>query len=196
MKCCGGRARIFAGVAKARLGNRGWPRAALAVAVAALSVLPAVALPFAVAVGAATVTASLSACGSGTPAIKPSTLSPSPSAATASGSPTATSVPTPSVAPSTLSPSGAASASGVATPGAGVATPTDQQIRAGIMRRLAAAPDLAGLTFRVVVYKGVVTLVGTVNTASQRHTAEHIAVTERGVVKVISYVQVSPASGY
>ena len=64
------------------------------------------------------------------------------------------------------------------------------------MRRLAAAPDLAGLTFRVVVYKGVVTLVGTVNTASQRHTAEHIAVTEPGVVKVISYVQVSPASGY
>lgn len=74
--------------------------------------------------------------------------------------------------------------------------PADKEIRADIIKRLEAAPDLAGLTFGVAVYKGVVTLAGTVETKGQKRTAERIAVTEPGIVKVVSYVRVAQASGY
>jgi len=161
--------------------RRAHPHLALALLLATAFLMPAV---------------SVSACGSSTPAVRSSTLLPSPSPSLPGGTGAGAQSPTPVGTPSTISPTAATSPGPSSSSTTGAARPTDKEIRADIIKRLVAAPDLVGLTFGVAVHDRVVTLAGTVETKGQKRTAEHIAVTEPGIVKVVSYVRVAQASGY
>ncbi|MCU0314685.1 MAG: BON domain-containing protein [Solirubrobacteraceae bacterium] len=134
----------------------------------------------------------LVACGDGSaPAPATRTLTPgdSPSpgkhGATASPSvqPTASATPT-----ATTSPSPTASS----TP----ARITDKSIKANILARIAQEPGLRGFEIQVVVSSGVVYLRGRVRTTAQRTLVEQIALSEPGVKKVVSAVDVDDAAGY
>ena len=124
----------------------------------------------------------LAACGNGDkPAIEPGTTYPS-TAASPGTSPGAAS---PSPSPATL------------TPGSSPTAPdgdqvTDASIKAAILRRIAESPALTGLRIRVAVKDKTVRLGGKVKTNEQKSAVEQIAVTEPGVVKVVSYLIVEP----
>jgi hypothetical protein len=139
-----------------------------------------------------------SACGDGgQPAAVASTLT--PSAATSSvpaGTPSAGATTTGPAHPTT-SP-GVTGTSTPATPSA-TATPakiTDASIRFDVIKRLGASPTLVGLEIQVRVRHRVVYLFGTVTSRHEKAVAEHIALTEPGVVKVVSLIQVVPGGGY
>lgn len=137
--------------------------------------------------------ATLSACGDGSnPAPPTRTLTPE---ATADGGKRGASV-TPTVLPS-ASPT-ATPTTGTMTPAA-TATPakiTDKSIKGNILARIAREPGLRGFTIMVTVTDGVVYLRGRVRTKQQRSLAEQIALTEPGVKKVVSAIDVSGAAGY
>jgi hypothetical protein len=140
--------------------------------------------------------ATLSACGDGgRPAAVASTLAPSavgsslpagtPSpAATASGSahPATSASTAATIAPSTS-----------ATPT--TARVTDASIRADLTERLGASPTLVGLEIQVRVVHRVVYLFGTVKSQREKAAAERIAVTEPGIVKVVSLLSIVPGGG-
>ena len=132
----------------------------------------------------------LAACGeeAATPAPKLETLTPSAQASagkrhdnTAPASPNAT--------PS-------ASASAKSTPSASPAQPSDGTIKRNILAGLASEPGLRGFSFKVYVDDGTVIIRGRVRTKQQKQLAEQICLTERGVKKVVSAIDVSAASGY
>ena len=141
------------------------------------------------------------ACGDGSqPAVVASSLTPAvtgtptPGATTNGPSGTVTS---PSAASPSAAPSAGATATTSPTPSGG-ATPaqvTDASIRADIVKRLGESPSLVGLDVGVRVKHRVVYLFGTVKSKAEKVTAEHIAVTEPGIVKVVSLIQIVPGGG-
>ena len=140
----------------------------------------------------------LSACGAGDkPAMHPTTLLPSPSASKAGTSGSGSTSPSPgaSTTPSPSS-SGSGKSSGNGSSGTSTKKVTDTSIRGDILVRLSQDPSLRGIQFEVVVHKGVVDLSGRVKTKKQKHSAEQIAVSEPGVKKVLSYIEVTGGGGY
>jgi hypothetical protein len=148
----------------------------------------------------AVLTAAGSACGDGgRPAAVASTLAPSTAAsASAVASPSATTNGTarPTKSPGTA-PTSASSAAPTSTPPAGAAPAkvTDASIRADVLRRLGASPTLVGLSVGVRVVHRIVYLFGTVESNDQKTAAEHIAVTEPGIKKVVSMLKIVPGGG-
>jgi len=141
----------------------------------------------------------LSACGAGDkPAVHATTLFPSPSAsqgrpdksADATASPGASASPSPSSTGATGS-GGESGSSGTPT-----VKITDKSIRGNILVRLSQEPTLRGLQFKVTVNDGSVVLTGRVKSKEQKHSAEQIAVSEPGVKKVLSYIEVTGGGGY
>jgi hypothetical protein len=136
----------------------------------------------------------LSACGAGDkPAVSPSTILPSPSASSAGGSGHASPSPATSVSPS---PSSSSSHHGSGSSGASTKKISDARMRGDILVRLSQDPSLRGIQFEVVVNHGVVSLMGRVKTGKQKHSAEQIAVSEPGVKRVLSYLEVTGGGGY
>ncbi len=140
-----------------------------------------------------------SACGGGRPAAVVSTLTPSAAASTAPAG-------TPSPGTSgggTAQPLGGATVrpASTATPssaGSGSVSPaviTDTSIRADLLKRLGASPTLVGLEIKVRVVHRVVYLFGTVKSKAEKAAAEHIAVTEPGVARVESLIEIVPGGG-
>jgi hypothetical protein len=148
----------------------------------------------------------VSACGSGDkPAVKPSTLYPSPSASNAvtsgnpSPSPGTSTSPGTSSSPGTStspSPSSTGGRNGGGSSGTSTKKITDASIRGNILVRLSQEPTLRGIDFTVVVHNASVSLTGRVKTRKQKHSAEHIAVSEPGVKRVLSYIEVTGGGGY
>ncbi len=68
-------------------------------------------------------------------------------------------------------------------------------IRADLIKRLGASPTLVGLEIQVRVQNRIVYLFGTVKSRREKAAAEHIAVTEPGVKKVVSLLSVVPGGG-
>jgi osmotically-inducible protein OsmY len=132
----------------------------------------------------------LVACGdSANPAPPKRTLT--PSAIETAGKKGATTVPTAS--PTTTS-TAKPTTKPTATP-----TPTrvtDASIKAAILARLAQEPGLQGFDIRVTVADRVVYLRARVRTKDQRSLIEQIALTEKGVKKVVSAIDVDDAAGY
>ena len=95
-------------------------------------------------------------------------------------------------------PSGATVAP-TSTPATSVSTSpsaiTDASLRADLIKRLGASPTLVGLEIRVRVVHRVVYLSGTVKSRAEKVAAEHIAVTERGIAKVVSLLEIVPGGG-
>lgn len=146
------------------------------------------ALLLAVVLGGAVVV--LAACGDGS-APAPSARILTPDASPTSGKRGATTAPdatpgaTPTATPTT---------SVTSTP-----TPTritDKGIKAGILARIAQEPGLRGFEIRVTVTRKIVYLRGRVRTKAQRTLVEQIALTEPGVKKVVSAIDVDDAAGY
>jgi hypothetical protein len=134
----------------------------------------------------------LAACGDGaTPAPPMRTLTPSASEGTGKRDSTTT----PTVAPS-ATPSGTSSAKASPTPSASPSRITDKAIKAGILARIAQEPGLKGFDIRVAVTDGAVYLRGRVRTKAQRRSIEQIALSEPGVTKVVSAIDVDDAAGY
>jgi len=134
----------------------------------------------------------LGACGDGDKAaITPGTLRPSASGPPPKkgGSPDSTS---PSPGATTIAPSPSPSVTTGGGGNGGGDTITDASIKANILRRIAESPALAGLRIKVSVGKRKVFLQGKVTTAAQKTEVEQIAVTEPGIVKVVSYLIVEP----
>ena len=142
------------------------------------------------------------ACGDGShPAVVASSLTPAvtgtptPGATTNGPSGTVTS---PGAASSSAAPNAGATATTTSPTPSGGATPaqvTDAGIRADIVKRLGESPSLVGLDVGVRVKHRVVYLFGTVKSKAEKVTAEHIAVTEPGIVKVVSLIQIVPGGG-
>lgn len=143
----------------------------------------------------------LSACGSSDqpPAISATTLFPSPSASQTGTGGSGNASPSPSVtaspSPSSTGASGGGQSSGGSS-GSSTSKITDKAIRGNILVRLSQEPSLQGLQFKLRVRKGVVILTGRVKTKDQKRTAEQIAVSEAGVKKVLSYIEVTGGGGY
>jgi hypothetical protein len=131
----------------------------------------------------------LGACGDGaTPAPPSRTLTPQDTGDSGKHGSTSPPSATPSPLPSTPVPS--------ATPSPGATRITDKSIEAGILARIAEEPGLQGFTIRVTVHDGTVYLAGRVRTKQQRTLAEQIALTQAGVKKVVSSIDVNAADGY
>lgn len=138
------------------------------------------------------VTVTLAACGDGsTPAPPTRTLTPSADGPGKKGS-TASPVPSASVSPT---PSASATAPGT-TPSPSPTRITDKSIKAGILARIAQEPGLQGFEVRIIVTDGVVHLRARVRTKQQRSLIEQIALSEPGVKKVVSAIDVDDAAGY
>ena len=140
-----------------------------------------------------------SACGGGRPAAVVSTLTPSAAASAA-----ATATPSPgTTAGGTAKPSGdtTVAPASTATPGsagsvsASPAVITDAGIRADLLKRLGSSPTLVGLEIKVRVVHRVVYLFGTVKSKAEKAAAEHIAVTEPGIARVESLIEIVPGGG-
>jgi hypothetical protein len=151
-----------------------------------LAAFALLAVPLVVAAGA------LVACGDGSaPAPATRTLTPDQSPSPGKhGTTTA-----PSVQPS-ASATPTASSSPSPTASSTPARITDKSIKANILARIAREPGLRGFEIKVVVSGGVVYLRGRVRTTEQRTLVEQIALTEPGVKKVVSAVDVDDAAGY
>ena len=131
------------------------------------------------------VMAALAACGDGAaPAPPRRTLTPSTDASPGKKHSSASPSASPSAKPETPTPSPSATKI------------TDRTIKAGILSRIAEEPGLQGFDIRVVVNDGVVYLRGRVRTKQQRTLIEQIALTEPGVKKVVSAIDVDDAAGY
>jgi hypothetical protein len=143
-----------------------------------------------------------SACGDGARPAGVSTLSPSTGSTT-----TAPGHPSPgtttngaadglssgaTVAPASTSTPGSTPATSVSPSPAAV---TDASLRADLIKRLGASPTLVGLEIKVRVVHRVVYLSGTVKSRAEKVAAEHIAVTEPGIAKVVSLLEVVPGGG-
>jgi hypothetical protein len=141
--------------------------------------------------GGATVT--LAACGDGsTPAPPMRTLT--PSAVEDSGKRDSTASPPPSAS---VSPAPSSSATApVATPSPSPTRITDKSIKAGILARISQEPGLQGFDIRIAVNDGIVYLRGRVRTKQQRSLVEQIALSEPGIKKVVSAIDVDDAAGY
>jgi osmotically-inducible protein OsmY len=72
---------------------------------------------------------------------------------------------------------------------------TDASLRADLIKRLGASPTLVGLEIKVRVAQRIVYLSGTVKSRAEKAAAEHIAVTEPGIAKVVSLLAVVPGGG-
>jgi hypothetical protein len=129
------------------------------------------------------------ACGGDGSAPAPPTRTLTPDASPTTGKRGATTVP--SVAPS-ATPSATPTVSATPTP----IRITDKVIKAGILARIAQEPGLRGFEIRVTVSDKVVYLRGRVRTKAQRTLVEQIALTEPGVKKVVSAIDVDDAAGY
>jgi hypothetical protein len=142
-----------------------------------------------------------SACGNDGRTAAVSTLAPSAAAtATVSGTPSpgttgvgpaglangTTAAPTPASSPTSI-PSAPVSATPAAV--------TDASLRADLVRRLGASPTLVGLEIEVRVVHRVAYLLGTVKSRAEKTAAEHVAVTEPGIAKVVSLLEVVPGGG-
>jgi hypothetical protein len=143
--------------------------------------------------------ATAAACGhGGRPAAVASTLTPSPTTSTIpAGSPSPGASPGASAHPTT-SPGVVPTSTPATTPTATAAPSakvTDASIRADLIKRLGASPTLVGLEIQVRVQNRIVYLFGTVKTRREKATAEHIAVTEPGIKKVVSLLSVVPGGG-
>jgi hypothetical protein len=150
---------------------------------------------------AAAATFVLTACGGDRPAVDVTVLTPSPGAQgdatsvmTLSPSPLPDSgaTPTPPTKGATPTPT-------VVTPTATAAAPpnaTDGSIRLSIRRRISQDPALQDITMRVEVKDRVVTLVGRVKSEAQRERCQQIALTEPGVKRLISAIEVMPNNAY
>jgi hypothetical protein len=133
----------------------------------------------------------LAACGDGsTPAPPTRTLTPSAVDTSVKRGSTASPAPSASVTPAPTS-----SATGT-TPSPSATRITDKSIKAGILARIAQEPGLQGFEIRVIVTDGVVHLRGRVRTKQQRSLIEQIALSEPGVQKVVSAIDVDDAAGY
>ena len=97
---------------------------------------------------------------------------------------------------SSSAPAGSNPPAALPSPGPSPAKVTDAWIKADLLRRLSAAPELVGQRLRVEVKARVVYLIGRVESARQKRVAEYIAVTEPFIKKVVSYVQVVADNGY
>jgi hypothetical protein len=135
-----------------------------------------------------------SACGDGGRPAAVSTLAPSTAAATGAPSPgTTTNGPAKPSSRATVAPT---STSPPATPvSASPTAVTDASLRADLIKRLGASPTLVGLEIEVRVAHRVVYLSGTVKSRTEKAAAEHIAVTEPGIAKVVSLLEVVPGGG-
>jgi hypothetical protein len=118
----------------------------------------------------------------GTPSPGTTTNGPAGLSSGATVAPTSTSVPT-----STSPPATPVSASPMAV--------TDASLRADLIKRLGASPTLVGLEIKVRVAQRIVYLSGTVKSRAEKAAAEHIAVTEPGIAKVVSLLAVVPGGG-
>jgi len=133
----------------------------------------------------------LAACGDGaTPA--PPTRTLTPSTDPSSGRKHTSESPSPSSG-TTASPSPTKTGT---TPTPSPTRITDKAIKAGILARMAQEPGLQGFEIRIVVNDGIVYLRGRVRTKQQRTLVEQIALTEAGVKKVVSMIDVDDAAGY
>ena len=132
------------------------------------------------------------ACGDGGRPAAVSTLSPSPgttiNGAAGGLAGGATIAPAPTSAPISTSPSSTAVS-------ASPAPVTDARLRADLIRRLGASPTLVGLEIKVRVVHRVAYLSGTVKSRAEKTAAEHIAVTEPGIAKVVSLLEIVPGGG-
>ena len=138
----------------------------------------------------------LSACGAGDrPAVSATTLLPSPSESGTGKGASGGASPSPLV---TVSPSPSSTGSGGGSGSSGGSTTkiSDKTIRGNILVRLSQDPSLRGLQFKVRVRDAHVILAGRVKTKDQKHAAEQIAVSEPGVKRVLSYIEVTGAGGY
>jgi osmotically-inducible protein OsmY len=139
-----------------------------------------------------------SACGDGgRPAAVASTLAPSAASSvpgTLSPGATTNGPAQPAKSPGTTSTS-SASPTLASSAGPTPAKVTDASIRADVVRRLGASPTLVGLEIGVRVENRVVYLFGTVKSKGEKAAAEHIAVTEPGIVKVVSLLKIVPGGG-
>jgi hypothetical protein len=145
--------------------------------------------------------ASIAACGDGRAAIEPTSLTPTPAtsspAVTLAPSTGASTSPGVSASPgSSSTPAGSNPPAALPSAGPSPAKVTDAWIKADLLRRLSAAPELVGQRLRVAVKARVVYLIGRVESAKQKRVAEDIAVTEPFIKKVVSYVQVVADNGY
>jgi hypothetical protein len=139
-----------------------------------------------------------SACGDGGRPAAVSTLSPSTGSTT-----TAPRHPSPGTtttgAASGLSSGATVAPASASTPSTSVspspAAITDASLRADLIKRLGASPTLVGLEIRVRVVHRVVYLLGTVKSRAEKAAAEHIAVTEPGIAKVVSLLEIVPGGG-
>ncbi len=89
-------------------------------------------------------------------------------------------------------PSATTSPSSTATP----KPPSDAAIKRDILARIGSDPGLRGFAFIINVRDGIVTISGRVRTKKQKSLVEQICLTSPGVVKVLSAIEVSGASGY
>jgi hypothetical protein len=135
-------------------------------------------------------TLALVACGDGS-APAPASRTLTPDASSSFGKRGATTAPSATPTASTTP-----SATPTATPSATPTRITDKSIRAAILARIAQEPGLRGFDIRVKVADGTVYLMGRVRTKDQRSLVEQIALTEPGVKKVVSAVDVDDAAGY
>lgn len=152
----------------------------------------------------------LAACGDGNKAaVAGQTLYPSPGASTVhqkGGQTGQTGSPSPgtSARPSSnggsgggSNGSGGSSGSSSSASGSGSGgSVSDQDIRGGILVRISQEPSLSNIDVKVKVHTGTVILTGRVKTAKQKRLVEHIAVTQPGVKKVVSYIAVDGGAGY
>jgi BON domain len=137
-----------------------------------------------------------SACGDGGRPAAAATLAPSIATTAVTGAPspgTTTNGPAGPSSGATVAPT---STSPPVTPVSARPTAvTDASLRADLIKRLGASPTLVGLEIEVRVAHRVVYLTGTVKSRAEKAAAEHIAVTERGIAKVVSLLEVVPGGG-
>jgi osmotically-inducible protein OsmY len=145
-----------------------------------------------------------SACGDGGRPAGVSTLSPSTgSTTTAPGHPspgtTTNGAADDLSSGATVAPASTSASASASTPATSVAPSpaavTDASLRAELIKRLGASPTLVGLEVKVRVVHRVVYLSGTVKSRAEKVAAEHIAVTEPGIAKVVSLLEVVPGGG-
>jgi hypothetical protein len=138
-----------------------------------------------------------SACGDGGRPAAVSTLAPSTATTAAvTGTPSPGTTTNGAAGPSSGTTVAPTSTSSPTTPvSASPNALTDASLRADLIKRLGASPTLVGLEIEVRVAHRVVYLSGTVKSRAEKAAAEHIAMTEPGIAKVVSLLEVVPGGG-